>query len=116
MSGPDGYIRDVFLRISQALLYHKEAHPDSYQRAHQELSTFSLVTPPSHNFGSVSQHLLIMADSAGMMYALATVFSILAIVAIMLRFYARRIKQTALAWDDYVILPALVRHFQMLHI
>ena len=49
-----------------------------------------------------------MAESAGKMYVLATVLSILAIVAVMLRFYARRIRQTALSWDDYVILPALV--------
>ena len=49
-----------------------------------------------------------MADSAGKMYALASVLSILATVAIMLRLYARRIKQTALLWDDYAILLALV--------
>lgn len=51
-----------------------------------------------------------------MMYALATVLSILAIVAIMLRFYAKRIKQTALSWDDYAILLALVRHFLQLRL
>lgn len=48
-----------------------------------------------------------MADSAGMMYALAIVLIILPIVAIMLLFYARRIKQIALSWDDYLILLAL---------
>ncbi len=52
-----------------------------------------------------------MAESAGKMYAIATVLSILAIVAIVLRFYARRIKRTALWWDDYTILLALVRQF-----
>ena len=57
-----------------------------------------------------------MADSAGMMYTLATVLSVLAIVAVILRFYARRMKQTALSWDDYAILPALVHHFWILHI
>ena len=51
-----------------------------------------------------------------MMYALATVLSVLAIVAVILRFYARRMKQTAVSWDDYAILPALVRHFRILHI
>ena len=56
-----------------------------------------------------------MTDSAGKMYALATVLSVLAIVAVILRFYARRVKQTALSWDDYAILPALVRHFRALH-
>ena len=49
-----------------------------------------------------------MAESAGKMYALASVLSILATVAIMLRFYARRVKQTALLLDDYAILLALV--------
>ncbi|CAD6592794.1 MAG: hypothetical protein ASARMPRED_006723 [Alectoria sarmentosa] len=54
-----------------------------------------------------------MAESAGKMYALATVLSILAIVAILLRFYARRVKQTALSWDDYVLLIALVCQLQI---
>ena len=49
-----------------------------------------------------------MAESAGKMYALAIVLSLLAIVATVLRFYARRIKQASLSWDDYIILPALV--------
>ena len=51
-----------------------------------------------------------------MMYALAIVLSVLAIVAVILRFSARRVKQTALSWDDYAIMPALVHHFRMLHI
>lgn len=49
-----------------------------------------------------------MAESAGKMYALATVLSLLAIMATILRFYARRMKQASLSWDDYMILPALV--------
>lgn len=49
-----------------------------------------------------------MAESAGKMYALATVLSLLAIIASALRFYARRLKQASLSWDDYMILPALV--------
>ncbi|KAF6225282.1 hypothetical protein HO133_010480 [Letharia lupina] len=48
-----------------------------------------------------------MADSAGKMYALALVLSLLTIVVTALRFYARRMKQAALSWDDYMILPAL---------
>ena len=52
-----------------------------------------------------------VVESAGKMYALAAVLSVLAIVAVILRFYARSVKQTALSWDDYAILPALVRHF-----
>lgn len=50
-----------------------------------------------------------MAESPGKMVALAIVLSILAVVAVLLRFYARRIKGTECAWDDYLILPALVR-------
>lgn len=49
-----------------------------------------------------------MADSAGKMYALALVLSLLTIVVTALRFYARRMKQAALSWDDYMILPALL--------
>ena len=50
-----------------------------------------------------------VVESAGKMYALAIVLGLLAIVATVLRFYARRIKQASLSWDDYMILPALVR-------
>ena len=50
-----------------------------------------------------------VVESAGKMYALAIVLGLLAIVATALRFYARRIKQASLSWDDYMILPALVR-------
>ena len=50
-----------------------------------------------------------MAESAGKMYALAVILSLLAMMATAMRFYARRIKQATLSWDDYMILPALVR-------
>lgn len=43
------------------------------------------------------------------MYALASVLTILAIVAVILRFYARRIKKIRPSWDDYLIVLALVR-------
>ena len=49
-----------------------------------------------------------VVESAGKMYALAIVLGLLAIAATILRFYARRIKQASLSWDDYMILPALV--------
>ena len=51
-----------------------------------------------------------MAESAGKMYALAIVLSLLAMTVTAMRFYARRIKQATLSWDDYMILPALVRY------
>ena len=48
-------------------------------------------------------------ETPGKMYALATVLSVLAIVAVILRFYARRLlKSTKVEIDDYMILPALV--------
>lgn len=49
-----------------------------------------------------------MTETPGKMIALATVLTLLAVVAVSLRFFARRIKKTKLAWDDYTILPALV--------
>ena len=49
-----------------------------------------------------------MDESPGKMYALAIVLSILATVAVVLRFYARRLKKVSLSWDDYLIVLALV--------
>lgn len=53
---------------------------------------------------------VIAGQSPGAMYALVTIMTLLAMVAIGLRFYARRIKQTRLMWDDYMMLPAMVCH------
>ena len=50
-----------------------------------------------------------MVESPGKMYALATVLSLLAILAVILRFYARSIKKACPSWDDYLIILALVR-------
>ena len=49
-----------------------------------------------------------MGETPGKMYALATVLAILAAVAVMLRLYARKIKNAILGWDDYLIVFALV--------
>lgn len=49
-----------------------------------------------------------MGESPGKMYALASVLTILAIVAVLLRFCSRRIKKICLSWDDYFIMFALV--------
>ena len=49
-----------------------------------------------------------MDESPGKMYALATVLTVLAIVAVILRFYSRRIKKVHLSWDDYSVVLALV--------
>ena len=49
-----------------------------------------------------------MGETAGEMYALATVLSLLAIMAVGLRFYSRRIKKASIESDDYLIIAALV--------
>ena len=49
-----------------------------------------------------------MGESPGKMYALASVLTMLAILAVMLRFYSRHIKKICLSWDDYFIMLALV--------
>lgn len=41
------------------------------------------------------------------------VFSVLAALAVALRFYARRIKGLCQGADDYVLLPALVHYFHI---
>ena len=45
----------------------------------------------------------------GSMYALAVLLTLLAVVAVLLRFYARVIKKAGIACDDYLIVLALVR-------
>lgn len=42
------------------------------------------------------------------MYLIATSMTILPLIAIALRFYARNLKKTGLSWDDYMIIPAMV--------
>ena len=49
-----------------------------------------------------------MGESPGKMYALAVVLTLLAIAAVLLRLYARRITKQRLEWDDYMVFPALV--------
>ena len=49
-----------------------------------------------------------MADTPGKMYAIAILLTLLAMVAIGLRFYTRHIKKAKYSYDDYMILPAMV--------
>lgn len=70
---------------------------------------FLSVLPIDQSFPGIAAGIVMMAESPGKMYAIATVMTLLAMTAIGLRFYARRIKQTKLMWDDYMILPAMVR-------
>ena len=42
-------------------------------------------------------------------YLIASSMTVLPLIAIALRFYARSLKKTGLSWDDYLILPAMVR-------
>ena len=50
-----------------------------------------------------------MGESPGKMYALTTVMTFLAFLAIGLRFYAKRIKRNGVSWDDLLIVLAMVR-------
>lgn len=49
-----------------------------------------------------------IGETPGKMYAMAVVFSMLAIIAVALRFYARYLKRAGYWWDEYMIVPALV--------
>lgn len=51
-----------------------------------------------------------MGETPGKMYALAIVLTLLAVVAVLLRLYARKLMNAILAWDDYLIFCALVSH------
>ena len=45
-------------------------------------------------------------ETPGKMYALAIILTVLAVIAIALRLFARRLKKGKLCWDDYLILFA----------
>ena len=49
-----------------------------------------------------------MDESPGKMYALTAVFMIIALIAVPLRFYTRRLQSMQLGLDDWLMLPALV--------
>ena len=49
-----------------------------------------------------------MHETPGKMYALATVLTLLATLAVLLRFRARNVKSASIAWDDHLIVFALV--------
>ncbi|MCJ1420086.1 hypothetical protein MMC32_006443 [Xylographa parallela] len=49
-----------------------------------------------------------MDESPGKMYALGAVLSLMAIVVVPLRFYARYHHRTPFGWDDYMTIPALL--------
>ena len=55
-----------------------------------------------------------MAETPGKMYALASVLTVLAILAVILRFYSRRIKKVGASWDDYLIVLGLVGFFPVI--
>ena len=55
-----------------------------------------------------------MGETPGKMYALATVWTLLAAVAVLLRLHVRKIKKARLAWDDYMILFAMVVWIRLL--
>ena len=49
-----------------------------------------------------------MGETPEKMYAMAVILSVLAMVAVVLRFYARYLKAAGYWWDEYLIVPALV--------
>ena len=57
-----------------------------------------------------------MGDSPGEMYALSVLLTLLALLAVLLRLHARRIKRVEFAWDDYLIVLALVSCLPRFHI
>ena len=50
-----------------------------------------------------------MQESPGKMYGLAVAMTSLAAIAVGLRFYSRYVKKAGFSWDDWTILPAMVR-------
>ena len=50
-----------------------------------------------------------MAQSPGQVVGVTTFLLVLAFLAILLRFCARRLKKVGLGWDDYTIVAAMVR-------
>ena len=55
-----------------------------------------------------------MVESPGKMYALATTLTLLALAAVICRFWARRIKNIRPSWDDYLIVLALVSSLSLI--
>lgn len=49
-----------------------------------------------------------MGETPEKMYAMAVILSVMAVVAVVLRFYARYLKAAGYWWDEYLIVPALV--------
>ena len=49
-----------------------------------------------------------MVQSPGQVVGVTTFLTVLALVAIVLRFCARRLKKVGLGWDDYTIVLAMV--------
>lgn len=49
-----------------------------------------------------------MAQSPGQVVGVTTFLALLALIAISLRFCARRLKKVGLGWDDYTIVAAMV--------
>ena len=50
-----------------------------------------------------------MGQSPGQVVGVTTFLGILALLAIVLRYRARRLKKVGLGWDDYTIVAAMVR-------
>ena len=54
-----------------------------------------------------------MADTPTTMYGIAVSMTMLALGAILLRFYARYIMKAGYWWDDWMMIPAMVRSIDL---
>ena len=57
-----------------------------------------------------------MTQSPGQVVGVTTFLTIVALVAIALRFCARRLKKVGLGWDDYTIMAAMVSPYLQLRV
>lgn len=61
---------------------------------------------PPEEYASQLAH--IDDDRSSTIIAVTSTFTVLALVAVILRFYARRYNRSKLSWEDYVAVAAMV--------
>ena len=57
-----------------------------------------------------------MTQSPGQVVGVTTFLTVVALLAIALRFCARRLKKVGLGWDDHTIMAAMVSSYLQLHV
>jgi hypothetical protein len=88
--------------------------PTSWERRAPQTHRFYLAASSNHQIFSrrswpsaLTFARFIMAGVVSM-YGIATSMTILALVAIALRFYARHVMKIGYSWDDWMMIPAMV--------